>query len=85
MRKQSNLSLICSLVCAAGSFWFALTELFDREESVPRRVVRVFLWLAASAVWTANLVLDLWERKAGTVTETDYLDLKKIEEDNFDD
>lgn len=80
MKKQSKLSLICSLVCAAGSLWLAITELFDEEVPVPRRVVRVFLWLAACGVWTANLVLGLEASKAES-SETD--DLTQIKEDDF--
>ena len=72
MKKQSNLALACSLVCAAGSFWLALTELFSGEGSPRRRAVRFFLWMASSAVWTANLAVDLYERKKKDVTEADY-------------
>lgn len=74
MKKQSNFGLICSLVCAAGSFWFAVAELLGGAASVSRRVVRVFVWLAGCAVWTANLAAELYERKAESAAETDYMD-----------
>jgi len=81
MKKQPKLGVVCSLVCAAGSLWLAIAELFDREADVLRRMVHVFFWLAACAVWTANLVLGLEANKTG-LPETD--DLTQIKEDNFD-
>ena len=80
MKKQSNLSLACSLLCAAGSLALAVPELFNTEVSVPRRTFRVFLCLATCAVWTAALVLDLLQRKAETGLEPEQIEL--IEEDN---
>lgn len=74
MKKQSNFGLFCSLVCAAGSFWFAVAELLGGEASVSRRMVRVFVWLAASAVWTANLAAELHVRKTEATAETDCID-----------
>lgn len=74
MKRQSNFGLICSLVCAAGSFWFAVAELLGGVASVSRRVIRVFAWLAACAVWTANLVVELQERKTEAAAEADCID-----------
>lgn len=73
MKKQSNLSLICSLLCAAGSLVLAAAELFNTEVSVPRRTFHVFLALASCSVWTATLVLNLLQRKAEAGTEPEQL------------
>lgn len=83
MKKESvltKLGLVCSLLSAAGSFALAVAELFDEEVPVPRRVVRVFLWLASCGVWTASLVLGLADCKAESL-ETD--ELTQIKEDDF--
>lgn len=69
MKKQSKLSLVCSLVCAAGSFWIAVAQLLFGDASAPRRTFDVFLALASCALWTATFVLDLMQRKAQAGTE----------------
>lgn len=71
MEKRSKLGPICSLVCAAGSFWLALTELFGGVSAVPRRAVRVLVWLASCAVWTANLAVELWVSRAECAADPD--------------
>ena len=81
MKRQSNPALACCLACAAGSFWFAVTGMFSQEQPAPRRVVRVFVWLASCAVWTANLAAELWARKKENAGETDGIE--QIEEDIF--
>lgn len=81
MKKQSNLGLAASLICAAGSLWFALTELFSKEEAAVRRLSRCLLWMTAAGVWTANLVMQLLEIKAELSAEPDYIE--EIEEDDF--
>lgn len=79
MKKQSNLSLACSLLCAAGSFWIAVSELLFGDAPAPRRTFHVFLSLASCAVWTANLVLELLQRKAEAGPEPEQIE--QIEED----
>lgn len=80
MKKQPNLSLICSLLCAAGSLWIAISELLIGDASAHRRTFHVFLALASCAVWVANLVVELYYRKAHSAAETDYFE--EIEEDH---
>ena len=80
MKNQSNPSLACSLLCAAGSFWIAVSELLFGDASAPRRTFHVFLSLASCAVWTAALVLDLLQRKTEAGPEPEQIE--QIEEDH---
>ena len=78
MKKPVDFSLVCYLLCAAGSLWFAVAELLDGAAGASRRTVHVFLWFTVCALNIANLVVALSVRKNRPETEN-----IELEEDNF--